>query len=280
MQTNKIIDKDWTSKAYKPFRNNYGYGWFIDSVSGRKVISHSGGASGFRTNFIRIPEDNLCIILLCNSENSDVVALKKKVLNILFNQPYKLPVKINIPKDKLAKMQGVYSVAPSLSIYVSEKNGRLSARPSMQSETLLLPEKENLFYVEAIDGYIEFKESGSGSFDTLRLTQNGESYKGVRIHAAWGIAGSATTNGWNGPDLKLIEDAAKKGIWSLTNIPLTDGEIKFRFNNDWTFNYGIDKEGKNLKAEGQNIKIEAGRYDIFLDLTNPGQPKFTVKKLN
>ncbi len=279
MQTNKIINENLTSRAYTPFRNNYGYGWFIDSISGKRVISHSGGASGFRTNLIRIPEDDLCIILLCNSENSDVTAIKKKLLNLIFNQPYKLPVKINIPRDKLSKMQGVFSVAPSLSIYISEKHGRLTARPSMQSETLLLPEKENLFYVDAIDGYIEFPEN-KGSYDTLRLIQNGESYTGIRIHPDWGIAGSATMNGWNGPDLKLIEDAAKKDIWSLNNIRLTDGEIKFRFNNDWTYNYGIDKKTGNLKSEGQNIRIEAGRYDIVLDLANPNQPKLKIKKLN
>lgn len=280
MQTNKIINKDLTSRAYTPFRNNYGYGWFIDSVSGKRIISHAGGASGFRSNLIRIPEENLCIILLCNSENSDVTTIKKKILSILFNEPYKLPKKINISKEKVAKMQGAYSVAPSLTIYVSAKNGRFTARPTMQSETLLLPEKENLFYVDAIDGYIEFKKNNKGGYDTLILTQNGESYTGVRIYPGWGIAGTSTVNGWNGPDLKLIEDATKKNIWALNNVQLTEGEIKFRFNNDWTFNYGIDKKNNGLKAEGQNIKIEKGRYDILLDLANSNKPKFTIKKLN
>jgi CubicO group peptidase (beta-lactamase class C family) len=280
MQTNRIINKDLTSKAYTPFKNNYGYGWFIDSISGKKIVSHSGGASGFRSNLIRVPEDNICIILLCNSENSDVTATKKKLLSILFNQPYKLPPRINISRDEVKEMQGTYSVAPSFAIYVSAKNGRLTARPTMQSETLLLPEKENIFYIDAIDGYIEFKKSNKGFYDTLVLTQNGESYTGVRIYPGWGVVGSSTKNGWNGPDLKLVEDDTKKGIWSLNNIALTEGEIKFRFNNDWTFNYGLDKNNNGLKAEGQNIKIETGMYDILLDLRNSNEPKFTIKKLN
>lgn len=278
MQANKIISKAATIKAYSPFKMNYGYGWFIDSISGKRIVSHSGGASGFCSYLVRIVEDNTVIILLCNSENSDVNAVKKKILNVLFDQPYKIPQRINVSKDQIAKFVGAYQLTPEMTIYISSENGRLNARPSMQKSTLLLPEKENSFYVDAINGTIDFRKAETGVFDTLVLTQKGKSYKGVRINPGWSLVGSSTPNGWNGPDLKLNQDSTLKKVWSINKVRLSEGAIKFRFNNDWTFNYGLDLKTNNLVTAGENIKVTAGVYNIILDLSNANKPVCTIKK--
>ena len=56
LQSYKIVDKDLMDKAYTPAAiHNYGYGWQIDSVYGKKMVSHSGSISGFGSNFARIP---------------------------------------------------------------------------------------------------------------------------------------------------------------------------------------------------------------------------------
>ena len=58
-------------KAYTPCAlHNYGYGWQIDSVYGRKMVSHSGSISGFGSNFARIPADDICIVVLSNKGGS------------------------------------------------------------------------------------------------------------------------------------------------------------------------------------------------------------------
>lgn len=280
MQTNLIIGKALTEKSYLPFKNGYGYGWFIDSLDGRRIVHHGGGASGYRANLIRIPEDNICIILLSNTETADVTAIKKKILSALFNLPYKVPSQIKVPENELLLMQGTYAIAPSINIYVTVRNGRITARPSMQPSSVLLPEKTNLFYVDQIDGYIEFKKNPGGIYDTLLLTQNGVSYKGIKINPKWGIVGSSTSNGWDGPDLELQEDSTRRGIWYLKNVQLTAGEIKFRFNNDWTYNYGINPGDNKLNAAGQNIKIEGGRYNIILDMSIAEEPRYIITKIN
>lgn len=95
--------------------------------------------------------------------------------------------------------------------------------------------------------------------------------------AYWGLVGSATKNGWDGPDINFSEDKNNKGIWVLKNVPLTDGEIKFRFNNDWRINLGNDEKGK-LVNDGDNIKVKAGNYDFTLDLTDDSNPKNTISR--
>ncbi|MEJ7678123.1 MAG: serine hydrolase [Segetibacter sp.] len=72
-----------------------GYGWQIDSVYGKKMVSHSSSISGFGSNFARIPEDNICIVLLSNKGGFtfEVNHIIDKLLAIFYHQPYSLPVK-------------------------------------------------------------------------------------------------------------------------------------------------------------------------------------------
>ena len=87
------------------------------------------------------------------------------------------------------------------------------------------------------------------------------------IEKLWGLVGSATPNGWDGPDIVMNMDYATDGVWYLDNVTLTDGEMKFRANNDWSYNYGND---------GENIVITAGTYDIVLDLSDASNPTYTI----
>jgi|GEM_PF-1609735 len=139
-------------------------------------------------------------------------------------------------------------------------------------------EKENLFYIEEINGYIQFKKNKQNQIDTLIFNKEGQDIKAKKINPSWGIAGSATINGWDGLSIELTE-TDKKGIWTINNVKLKEGEIKFRFNNDWTINLGDNKNGR-LKIEGDNIKIKNGFYDIILDLSDDENPKYKISKHN
>jgi len=101
--------------------------------------------------------------------------------------------------------------------------------------------------------------------------------KADKAVAFWGLVGSATKNGWDGPDINFSEDKNKKGIWVLKNVKLTDGEIKFRFSNDWRINLGNDEKGKFVN-DGENIKVKGGLYDFTLDLTEDYNAKCSISK--
>ena len=80
----------------------------------------------------------------------------------------------------------------------------------------------------------------------------------------WGIVGDGTPNGWGGPDTEMFETATNQ--YSLY-AELTDGFLKFRFNEDWGNNYGDDDpQDGTLEAGGGNIPVTAGTYLITLDL--------------
>ena len=91
----------------------------------------------------------------------------------------------------------------------------------------------------------------------------------------WGIVGSAAPNGWDGPNVKFTPDFSKDGLWVLNRITLTDGEIKFRTNDSWDYNFGDDGNNGTLEQNGANIPVTAGTYKIVLDFSDPNAPTYT-----
>jgi hypothetical protein len=89
---------------------------------------------------------------------------------------------------------------------------------------------------------------------------------GLGPQSDWGLVGSATPNGWDGPDFEMHETGANT---YAVYVHLVSGEIKFRFNEDWGNNYGDDNTDGTLEPGGANIPIaEEATYFITLDLNN------------
>ncbi|MDH5399775.1 MAG: SusF/SusE family outer membrane protein, partial [Cyclobacteriaceae bacterium] len=84
------------------------------------------------------------------------------------------------------------------------------------------------------------------------------------VYTTIGVIGDATPGGW-GADTDLTQDANNVHIWSGT-VTLTDGEIKFRAENDWAVNWGSDTypSGYGI-GNGPNIPVMAGTYTLYFN---------------
>jgi hypothetical protein len=91
----------------------------------------------------------------------------------------------------------------------------------------------------------------------------------------WGLVGSATPNGWDGPDFKLNYNSYQDN-WT-TVVTLVEGEVKFRFNNDWGLNYGDTGADGSLEVGGDNIAVDGGHYLVTFDLNNL---EYTLEKVD
>ena len=122
-----------------------------------------------------------------------------------------------------------------------------------------------------VSGGDNFKVAAAGTY-LITADFNKLTYK-VEPYNSWGIVGSATPKGWDGPDVNLMPDFANDGVFFANNVKLVDGDIKFRQNNKWDVEYG----GANgaLVAKGANITVKAGTYDVKFDL---GSNKYTLTK--
>ena len=79
------------SRKSRPGHNfmNYGLGWFLADAYGKKIVEHDGGANGFLSKTVLIPEDNFGYIILTNSDGQSLFdALSEQIINDLNKQPY------------------------------------------------------------------------------------------------------------------------------------------------------------------------------------------------
>ncbi|WP_353777869.1 serine hydrolase [Winogradskyella sp. 3972H.M.0a.05] len=109
LYTEKLVSKVALEEAFTPAKLNngeptqYGYGWGIGVVDGKKVVQHSGGLNGYRTFLRRNLDNNSGYILLTNYGNaSNNGAIMNALDDILEGKPYEMP-KVPISK-KLSKL--------------------------------------------------------------------------------------------------------------------------------------------------------------------------------
>ena len=176
LQEDKILSEEQQEKAYTPVKNRYGYGWIIDSVEGKRRVSHGGGIHGFVTNISRIPEDDICIVLLSNASDPSISEIAKSIFAILYGKEYELPkerIAIKLPEEKLKEYEGEYEVRKDLKVIISLKDGELVAAPTGQRTDILYVEKEDFLFSKSANIQLAFTRNDKKEIDGFILHQNG-----------------------------------------------------------------------------------------------------------
>jgi CubicO group peptidase (beta-lactamase class C family) len=183
LQSNKIIPAALLEKAYTPQKNNYGFGLFIDSLYNKRVISHSGDIFGFKSDIERVPSDDVCVVLLSNVEEPNLVFISKKILAIMYREPYDLPAKnkIVLAAETLKQYVGSYEIRPGQVVELMLENGRLMAVTDQKQE--LYAQEQNDFIAD--DGThqikIKFETNPAGEITDLYFYMGGQKIKCKKI---------------------------------------------------------------------------------------------------
>ncbi|HEX6427136.1 MAG TPA: serine hydrolase [Niastella sp.] len=179
-----ILTKAQEEKAYTPVKNNYGYGWVIDSLYGKIEVTHGGGIHGFTSDFLRIPSDDICIVLLSNTSSPALHTIAKKIVAILYSKPYEMPQArkaITLPEEKLKQYVGEYTINEKLQLSITLKDGELKASPTGQPTIVLNAEKEDRFFVKLPEVQLQFTRNEKQEIDGFILYQNGKEIKCPKI---------------------------------------------------------------------------------------------------
>ena len=120
----------------------------------------------------------------------------------------------------------------------------------------------------------------------ILLSANLNTNTWMATKTTWSILGDATPGGWN-TDTQLNYDATNQ-VWTVTCDMLATGSFKFRANNAWEIDFGINAEGKLKYADSpvygydgtvNNITVPvSGNYTITLDLHNPENYNYKLNK--
>ena len=97
LYTDKLLTPQSKELMYKPFLQNYAYGWIVTNASFKlndqpiPVITHGGGINGFNTVIVRFPREKHLIVLLNNFGTGGLNGLSERIAKILYGQPYDPP---------------------------------------------------------------------------------------------------------------------------------------------------------------------------------------------
>lgn len=208
-QPNTVLPISQRSAEFMPSRHFYlyGLGWFLWDYHGRKVVSHGGGLDGMISQTALMPEENLGVVILTNSESSLSTALTNKIFDVMLGQPKRdwsaeyleradksqqaekeerkkleaARVKDTKPSLKLADYAGTYSGELYGDAMITEENGhlvlRLKPAPAFVADlehwhydTFRIKWRDSVGYAFPI-GFVTFTLDPKGQSSELKIDQ-------------------------------------------------------------------------------------------------------------
>lgn len=79
LEANRLTPRELTRRMFTPNSDGYGLAWQIQSFERRSSVSHVGDINGFGSYLLRLPEDDVTVVLLSNMEGTRVRSLAESL---------------------------------------------------------------------------------------------------------------------------------------------------------------------------------------------------------
>lgn len=104
LNAGKLLKKEFYDMMWAPAKlndgtfENYGFGWAIDSVKGKRILEHNGTWQGFESTIKRYPEKKLAVIVFANLLRTSTNKIATRIMNLF--QPELATIKLKPINDK------------------------------------------------------------------------------------------------------------------------------------------------------------------------------------
>lgn len=184
--TERLLPKGTREAMFTPFKQNYGYGWVISRMFGRRVVGHGGGINGFVSHLLRFPDEKVCVVVLSNVEGAPVEPIAHDLAAIVFGERSSVSVRgpgkpIVLAPQALDAYVGRYRIDdPERTLLITRDGPRLMAQIPGQPRLEIVPESETSFVYRGVAAQVDFVKDGNGRVGRLVLHQNGRDYEARR----------------------------------------------------------------------------------------------------
>ena len=154
---------------------HYGFGWGISAVQGHPAVWHNGGIPGFSTAIVRVPDQRLVAIVLCNSSpaltNPDELAFRLAATAL--GKPFIEPKPIALAPAALDRYVGVYKVSDRARLVVRRDGDHLTLQRTGRGLLALDAETDGRFFVKDTLVRVAFVRDAHGRVTGLDMTEEG-----------------------------------------------------------------------------------------------------------
>ncbi|MCG8577439.1 MAG: serine hydrolase [Flavobacteriales bacterium] len=159
----KIVSQKTLEKAHQPYLLNdenssgYGFGWFIDSLQGEKIISHEGGINGFLSSAWFNPGQKVLTVILSNCMCNPTANTAKKLMAIGMGKPLEEKKRLSLSDEILSKYVGTYDMDGE-KWTISKEGDHLYFQFESGTGHPIFAYEENKFFAEEWDSKFFFVE--------------------------------------------------------------------------------------------------------------------------
>ena len=181
----KVLKPSSLEKMTTPFKNNYAFGLQVETVNGRKMISHGGGIEGFNTELEYYPGEKLTVVVLRNVNlPSPPAEIAVKLAALAHGDAVKTPgerTQITLDAKTLTRYTGAYQLGPGVML-ITQDGDQLLSKLGNQQPIPIFPESRTMFFTKVVDAELEFsKDDDQGRPTQLTLHQGGHEIAATRL---------------------------------------------------------------------------------------------------
>lgn len=88
LNAGKLLKKEYYDMMWAPTKlndgtiENYGFGWSIDSLYGKRILQHNGSWQGFECTIKRYPEKEMAVVVFANLSKANTYKISTRLLHI------------------------------------------------------------------------------------------------------------------------------------------------------------------------------------------------------
>jgi CubicO group peptidase (beta-lactamase class C family) len=164
---------------------NYAFGLSLGEYKGLKTVGHGGADAGYRSDFVRFPDQRFSIVCFCNVSTSNPSQLTRRVADIYLSDQFKQPAPqakpttppvvnaVKLTEQELASKAGVYTEPKSeTTVRLEMKDGKLTA--AMGPGVTLVPMSKDRFQVPGGLATVTFEGTANGHPQRMLVLNEGE----------------------------------------------------------------------------------------------------------
>jgi CubicO group peptidase (beta-lactamase class C family) len=171
---------------------DYALGLAIGKFRGLRTVSHGGADAGYRSYVVWFPDQQLGVAVVGNLATFDTGGVANRVAEVYLEQKMTAapavakPVTrqfIKVDPATLDRYAGSYRLSDMGLVTIQVKDGRLLGSPQGQPAVELKPVAPGRFYVELLNGEVEFTPQDGGKM-RMKLSGGGLNAEGERVIVA------------------------------------------------------------------------------------------------
>lgn len=158
-----FADASLHERMYSPVRlacgrtESYGMGWGLSTYRGRHMKHHAGGIEGFSCVYVRVPEEDVSVIMLTNLELFHCVVPARRLIDSMLTLPRAAQKPVDLPDDALRVRAGTYA-DPISEFTVEPRHGGLAVTMDGHRHRMLPLDRHTFVDEEDSDTVLTFHD--------------------------------------------------------------------------------------------------------------------------